>query len=93
MNVPIVEPLENYISRYGAKTVKTILSMPNEELTWVVYNTNMISLAQMLIIALRGLKFFDDYVRVVSHDQKCTSTHGKVYFDPNIFNLMGNGYD
>ena len=92
MNVPIVEPLENYISRYGAKTVEVILSMPDEKLTWVVYNANMVSLAQMLIIALRGLKFFDEYVRVVSRDQNCAATHGKLYFDPNIFNLMGNGH-
>ena len=87
-----MEPLENYISQYGVRTVKTILSMPDEKLTWVVYNANMVRLARVLIISLRGLKFFNEYVRVISRDQKCTSTHGKVYFDPNLFNLMGNGY-
>ena len=86
-----MEPLENYISRYGAKTVETIIGLPDKELTWVVYNANMISLAQMLIIALRGLEFFDDYVKVVSRENG-NGARGALYFDPNIFNLMGNGH-
>ena len=87
-----MEPLENYILRYGEKTVEAILTLPEEELTWVVYNANMVSNAQMLIIALRGIEFFDDYVKVVSRE--CgNGAQGHLYFDPNIFNLIGNGYD
>ncbi len=65
--------------------------MPNEELTWVVYNANMISKTMELIINLRGIKFYDDYVLVLSRE--CgNGARGKLYFDPNIFNLMGNGH-
>jgi hypothetical protein len=52
----------------------------------------MVQTAVMLIIQLRGVDFFDDYVKVVSRE--CgDGAQGALYFDPNIFNLIGNGYD
>lgn len=78
--------------RYGEKTVEAILTLPEEELTWVVYNANMVQSAVILIISIRGLDFFDDYVKVISRE--CSDgAKGKLYFDPNLFNLIGNGYD
>jgi hypothetical protein len=51
----------------------------------------MISKTMELIINLRGIKFYDDYVLVLSRE--CgNGARGKLYFDPNIFNLMGNGH-
>lgn len=67
------------------------MNLPEEELTWVVYNANMVNYAQMLIIQLRGLDYFDKYVKVVSREDS-TGAQGKMYFDPNLFNLIGNGY-
>jgi hypothetical protein len=68
------------------------LSLPEEKLTWVVYNANMVQSAVTLIVSLRGIEFFDDYVKVVSRE--CgDGAQGHLYFDPNIFNLIGNGYD
>lgn len=78
--------------RYGEKTVEAILSLPEEKLTWVVYNANMVQSAVTMIVSLRGIEFFDDYVKVVSRE--CgDGAQGHLYFDPNIFNLIGNGYD
>ena len=51
----------------------------------------MISYAQMLIIQYRGLQFFDSYVKVVSRDN-VDGAKGIMYFDPDLFNLIGNGY-
>ena len=91
MNALIVDQLQNYISRYGEKTVDAILNLPEEQLTWVVYNANMVQSAVTMIISLRGLDFFDDYVKVVSRE--CgDGAQGHLYFDPNLFNLVGNGY-
>lgn len=45
----------------------------------------------MLIIQLRGLEFFDKYVKVVSREEPETP-QGKTYHDPGLFNLIGNGY-
>ena len=77
--------------QYGEKTVEAVLNLPNEDLTWVVYNANMVSSAQMMIISLRGLDYFDKYVRVVSRDSS-DGAQGKLYFDPKLFQLIGNGY-
>lgn len=86
-----MDQLQNYISRYGEKTVDAILNLPEEQLTWVVYNANMVQSAVTMIISLRGLDFFDDYVKVVSRE--CgDGAQGHLYFDPNLFNLVGNGY-
>lgn len=86
-----MDRLQNYISRYGEKTVDAILNLPEEQLTWVVYNANMVQSAVTMIISLRGLDFFDDYVKVVSRE--CgDGAQGHLYFDPNLFNLVGNGY-
>jgi len=62
--------------------------------TWVVYNANMVPAATTLIIDLRGIDYFSKYVRVASRDVDDIESCGKavVYFDPNLFNLIGNGY-
>ena len=92
MNVITQDPLQNYTLRYGEKTVEAILSLPEEKLTWVVYNANMVQSTVTMIVSLRGIEFFDDYVKVVSRE--CgDGAQGALYFDPNIFNLIGNGYD
>ena len=92
MSVLTQESLENYILRYGAKTVETVLALPEEKLTWVVYNANMVQDAVTMIVSLRSMDFFDDYIKVIS--RKCgDSAQGALYFDPNIFKLIGNGYD
>jgi hypothetical protein len=92
MNVITPDQQQNCISQFGEKTVESILSLPEQKLTWVVYNANMVQTAVMLIIQLRGVDFFDDYVKVVSRE--CgDGAQGALYFDPNIFNLIGNGYD
>lgn len=67
------------------------MNLPEERLTWVVYNSNMVSYAQMLIIQLRGLEFFDKYVKVVSREEP-ELPQGKTYHDPGLFNHIGNGY-
>ena len=92
MSAHTVDQLQNYISRYGEKTVEAVLNLPEEELTWVVYNANMVQSAVTLIISLRGVNFLDDYVTIVSRE--CgDGARGKLYFDPHMFKLLGNGYD
>ena len=68
------------------------MNLPEQKLTGVVYNANMVQSAVTVIISLRGIEFFDDYVKVISRE--CgDGAQGALYFDPNLFNLVGNGYD
>jgi hypothetical protein len=76
-----------------------IKNLPEEKLVWVVYTANMIGRAEQTIIHLRGKEYFDKYVTVVaSHYTKepfDASAFGKakVYFDPYLHSLIGNGYN
>ena len=95
MNALTQDRLQNCISRYGVKTVDAILNLPEEDVTWVVYNANMVGAHTSLIIELRGIEYFSKYVRVASRDIDDIESCGeaKVYFEPNLFNYIGNGYD
>ena len=95
MNVLTQDRLQSCISRYGEKTVDAILRLPEEDITWVVYNANMVSAATTLIIELRGIDYFSKYVRVASRDVDDIESCGvaKLYYDPKLFDYIGNGYD
>jgi phosphoribosyl-ATP pyrophosphohydrolase len=92
MNATTQDLLQNCTSQFGEKTVEAVMNLPEKDLTWVVYNANMVSYAQMVIIQLRGLEFFDKYVKVVSREDS-TGARGMMYFDPKFFEHIGNGYD
>ena len=95
MTVPTKALLQSCISQFGEKTVDAILRLPDEDITWVVYNANLVPTATNLIIALRGVEYFSKYIRVASRDVDDIASCGeaKVYYDPKMFELLGNGYD
>jgi hypothetical protein len=95
MNVITQDQLQSYISHYGEKTVDAILRLPEEDVTWIVYNANMIAAATTLIIKLRGIDYFSKYVRVASRDIDDIESYGaaKLYYEPKLFDYIGNGYD
>ena len=95
MNALTQDQLQSYISHYGGKTVDAILRLPEEDITWVVYNANLVPTATRLIIELRGVDYFSKYVRVASRDIDDIESCGAatVYYDPKMFEHLGNGYD
>ena len=95
MNALTQDRLQSYISLYGVRTVDRILTLPEEDVTWVVYNANMVGAHTSLIIELRGIEYFSKFVRVAARDIDDIESCGKsrIYFEPNLFNYIGNGYD
>jgi len=95
MNVITPDQLQSCISHYGEKTVDAILRLPEEDVTWIVYNSNMVASATTLIIKLRGIDYFSKYVRVASRDIDDIESCGaaKLYYEPKMFDYIGNGYD
>ena len=71
------------------------MRLPEEDVTWVVYNANMVAAATTLIIKLRGIDYFSKYVRVASRDIDDIESCGaaKLYYEPKLFDYIGNGYD
>lgn len=74
-----------------AKRHKTIMNLPNERITWVCYNEEMIPYYETLIKELRGEEFFNKYVTVVADGQPELGSN--TYFDRSLYELRGNGYD
>ena len=81
------------ISPCGEKTVELIQRLPEEEVTWVVYNANMIQYAASMIIQYRGFDYYMKYVNVISCDDPEEVVRGALYLDPSLYDLKGNGYD
>lgn len=77
----------------GEKTVELIQRLPEKEVTWVVYNANMIQHAARLIIQHRGFDYYMKYVNVISCDDPEEVVRGALYLDPSLYDLKGNGYD
>jgi len=65
--------------------------MPDCNITYVVYNDNMISTFSKLIIELKGAEFFKHNVTVVSIGNTPRRRKGKIYLDSSLYELMGNG--
>jgi hypothetical protein len=93
MIAPTPDQQQDYISPCGEKTVELIQRLPEEEVTWVVYNANMIQYAESLIILNRGIEYFEKYVNVISCDNPEEVVRGALYLDPSLYDLKGNGYD
>ena len=93
MNVITPDQQQNSILHCGEKTVELIRRLPEEEVTWVVYNANMVQYAETQIILNRGIEFFEKYVNVISCDNPEEVVRCALYLDPSLFDLIGNGYD
>lgn len=66
---------------------------PEQLITWIVYNKDMIKSAETLISQIRGEEYMNK-VEVVSlgdEDVRKNKNPLNVYLDPQLFNYLGNG--
>jgi len=66
---------------------------PEQLITWIVYNKDMIKSAETLISQIRGEEYMNK-VEVVSlgdKDVRKNKNPLSVYLDPQLFNYIGNG--
>jgi hypothetical protein len=72
---------------------KAILSLPDsiegKSILWIVYNNDMVKGTMKLIAQLRGEEFLKN-VKVVSR-MDSSKYNGRIYFDPVLLDLLGNG--
>lgn len=74
-----------------ARRVKMVQDLPEEPITWVCYNKEMIPYYVQLIKEVRGEQYFNKYVTVVADGRPDILTN--TYFDDTLYELKGNGYD
>jgi hypothetical protein len=82
--------MEEVLERVNTKVMKAIFGLPEEPITWVCYNEDMVPYYERLIQEIKGVDFFEKYAKVVSISGERTA---KVYLDPTLYDLMGNGYE
>lgn len=75
------------------RNVAAILAIPEipyKNIVWLVYDEDMVSQVESLFVKLRGQYFFDTYI-TVSPIGKKLSGNSFNYYDPNLYDLIGNG--
>ena len=78
--------------RQSGKQVDAILRLPvdpQKDIVWIVYNSDMVEYTRNLIKELRG----EDYlsrVKVVARTE-AYQYNGHIYFDPLLYDHLGNG--
>lgn len=76
------------------KQEHAILSLPanpDKHIFWIVYNRDMIQHVVDLISELRGKEYLKHITVVAKGDPSKDRTSGSIYFDPTLFDLIGNG--
>lgn len=84
--------MEENLMRQQGKTYRAIMSLPEQPVTWVCYNDDMIPYYQKLIAELRGSEYVDKYVTIISTGAR-GHMYDRVHLDPVLHELKGNGYD
>jgi hypothetical protein len=66
---------------------------PEQLITWIVYNQDMVKSAETLISQLRGEDYMNKVEVVSLDDDKFKKNRNplSVYLDPQLFNYIGNG--
>lgn len=75
--------------RRQGKRYNAIMNLPEKPVMFIVYNEDMVKGTEDMINELRGPEFMK-YVTVVAKGNT-TRRDGPIYFDPWLYDLLGNG--
>lgn len=80
---------ESILQSKQAAAIMRLPENPKKRIIWIVYNEEMVSWTENLIIKLRG----SEYLKKVKVVPKSRSSKyiGHIYFDPVLYDLLGNG--
>ena len=86
-----METIVNPSRRFGKqlKLVQSLPKHPNKNIVWIVYNEDLVEQAENLIRTVHGNEYMD-HVRVVPRSRS-SKYNGSIYFDPYLYDLLGNG--
>ena len=81
--------MDNIYERQKRAILSLPESMDGKPIVWIVYNNDMVKGTMMLIAELRGEEFLSK-IKVVSK-MNSSRYNGRIYFDPVLLDLLGNG--
>lgn len=74
------------------KLIRMIYALPDEPVKpiyWIVYNEDMIAFTDRLIREIKGSSY---PITVVAKGEDTRNLEsGQIYFDPGLYDLLGNG--
>jgi hypothetical protein len=73
------------------KAISNLPSTPTKKMYWIVYNQDMISYTEDLIAQVHGKDYLNHITVVAKNGDSKQRQHGTVYFDPGLYDLLGNG--
>lgn len=76
---------------YGKQeaAIKRLPDNPDKRIIWIVYNEDMVPWTENLFLKIKGPEYLKN-VKVVSRDRSSKYV-GHIYFDPVLYDLLGNG--
>lgn len=84
--------MQNNLRR--GKVVAAIRSLPDnptKPIYWIVYNSDMIAYTQNLIREIKGPEYLNMITVVAKNENTKQREKGQIYFDPSLYDLLGNG--
>lgn len=79
-------------SKQSGKQFTLISSLPDcpkRKILWIVYNEDMVDYTKALIEEIKGPDFMK-YIKVVPRSRSSKES-GSIYFDPLLYDHLGNG--
>lgn len=73
------------------KMIESLPNNPNKLIIWIVYNEDMVDQAEKRIRYIKGDEYMSK-IKVVPRT-RASKWNGHIYFDPNLYDLIGNGND
>lgn len=74
-----------------AAAIRSLPDNPTKPIYWIVYNSDMIAYTQNLIREIKGQDYLGNVTVVAKSESTRARELGHIYFDPGLYDLLGNG--
>lgn len=73
------------------KQIQNLPDSPSKHIYWIVYNSDMVEYTTNLIKKIKGHDYLEHVSVVAKGEPTQQRSNGVTYFDPGLFELLGNG--
>ena len=72
------------------RSIKSLPDNPADTITWVVYNEEMAQAIRDRFVEIKGAEYLESHVDVVTRETLDSDSRW-IYFDPYLYDYLGNG--
>lgn len=74
-----------------AAAIRGLPDSPDKPIYWIVYNADMIKYTENLIREIKGQDYLGNVTVVAKGENSKNRERGYIYFDPGLYDYLGNG--